>query len=113
VLLLINSRMAKLFCVRMALFRRGRVHRRICIIDVSTAFLQSDPYPDGMVKYVSFKHPLTKKWIYFKQSGPIYGEASAPVRWENTITPWLIEQGFVRGEFERLRALFMVRMPDR
>ena len=39
-------------------------------------------------------------WQYYSQTGPIYGESSAPVRWENTIAPWLVEQGFVRGENE-------------
>jgi len=41
--------------------------------DVSTAFLQSNKYPKGKVKYIAFKHPVTHKWIYFRQSGPIYG----------------------------------------
>ena len=27
-----------------------------------------------------------------------YGEASAPVRWELTLAPWIMEQGFERGE---------------
>ena len=57
------------------------------IKDVSTAFLQSESYPDGQVKYVSFKNPLSGKWHYYSQSGPIHGEASAPVRWENTFAP--------------------------
>ena len=52
----------------------NRGNRRIAIKDVSTAFLQSDKYPDGTVKYVSFKDPLTLKWHYYKQSGPLYGE---------------------------------------
>ena len=69
--------------------------------DVSTAFLQSLKYPDGMVKYLSMKHPITGEILYFKQNGPIYGEASAPVRWENTIAPWLEEQGFERGKNEK------------
>ena len=44
---------------------------------------------------------MNKEWLYFRQSGPIYGEASAAVRWENTIGPWFEEQGFTRGENER------------
>ena len=39
--------------------------------------------------------------LYFRQDGLIYGEASAPVRWENTIAPWLEEQGFERGKNEK------------
>ena len=57
--------------------------------------------PDGMVKYIAFKHPVTRQWMHYCQSGPIYGEASAPVRWEDTIAPWLVAQGFVRGENEK------------
>ena len=38
--------------------------------------------------------------MYCRQSGPIYGEASASVRWEKTITPWLCSEGFEQGENE-------------
>ena len=38
---------------------------------------------------------------YYRQTGPIYGEASAPIRWESTIAPWLEEQGFEPGLNER------------
>ena len=44
---------------------------------------------------------MTGEILYFKQNGPIYGEASASVRWENTITPWLEEKGFERGKNEK------------
>ena len=91
------SHVAKLYTARMALFRSNRQGRRIALKDVSTAFLQSQGY-DGFVKYVSFKHPVTGEWIYYEQSGPIYGEASAPVRWENTIAPFFEKLGFDRGE---------------
>ena len=53
-----------------------------------------------MKKYVSFKNPLTGMKEYFKQSGPIYGEASAPARWERTFAPWLESIGFKRGKNE-------------
>ena len=59
--------------------------------DVSTAFLQSEKYSNGMCKYLSIKNPITGEILYFRQDGPIYGEASAPARWENTIAPWLEE----------------------
>ena len=104
------SHVAKLTSVRSTLFRPRRRSRRIAIRDVSTAFLQSRRY-EGFVKYVTFKNPLTKEWEYYRQLGPIYGEASAPVRWENTITPWLTDEdqkdpeveppmGFTRGDNE-------------
>ena len=91
------SNVVKLNAVRVALFKRRRRGRVTGIKDVSTAFLQSNPYPEGTVKYISFKHPISGQWMYFRQSGPIYGEASAPARWEQTIAPWLEEQGFKRG----------------
>ena len=47
------------------------------------------------------RDPYTKEMELFEQSGPIYGESSAPVRWENTIADWLQQVGFVRGENER------------
>ena len=90
--------MVKLHVVRATMARRRPfVNRRIKLKDVSTAFLQSDSYGKGIYKYVSFKNPVTLKRQYYRQTGPIYGEASAPVRWESTIAPWLAEQGFEPG----------------
>ena len=40
-------------------------------------------------------------WNYYRQSGPLYGEFSAPNRWEDTIAPWFESMGFKRGENER------------
>jgi hypothetical protein len=94
------AHVAKFNSIRMAIFRVNRGTRRIAIKDVSTAFLQSDKYPKGTIKYVCFKHPLTQQWEYFRQSGPPYGKKSASRRWEDTIAPWYEEQGFTRGENE-------------
>ena len=68
---------------------------------MSTDFLQSDSYPDGTIKYICFCDPVTHVWNYYRQSGPIYGEVSAPKRWEDTIAPWFESMGFKRGENER------------
>ena len=39
---------------------------------------------------------------YYRQSGPIYGEASAPVRWEDTFGDWLVgDMKFERGDNEK------------
>ena len=94
------SRVAKFDSVRMSLFRPNRGTRAAALKDVSVAFLQSHGY-EGFYKYICFKDPVTGVWEYYRQSGPIYGEASAPVRWEDTFGPWLVEQGFERGENER------------
>ena len=59
--------------------RRDLPNRVTKVKDVSTAFLQSDPYPDGKVKYIWFRDPVTKLIKYYRQTGPIYGEAAAPV----------------------------------
>ena len=91
------SHVAKLMSVRMVVFRPDRGTRRIAVKDVSVAFLQAHTYEEGTVKYICFKWPLTQRWRYFKQSGPIYGEASAVIRWENTIAPWLESEDFERG----------------
>jgi hypothetical protein len=95
------SSVVKLSAVRIALTRRRTRSRVTGIKDVSTAFLQAHGFPKGTVKFIVFKNPVTGDWEYYRQSGPIYGEASAPVRWEQTIAPWLEEQGFTRGENER------------
>ena len=81
--------------------RRRSRGRALGIKDVSTAFLQSDPYPEGTIKYISFRGAVSRVWNYYRQSGPIYGEVSAPKRWEDTIAPWFESMGFVRGENER------------
>ena len=94
------SNVVRLSTIRAALFRPGRSNRRCAIKDVATAYLQAHKY-DGFYKYVCFRNPVTGKWEYYRQSGPIYGEASAAKRWEDTIAPWLEEQGFIRGENER------------
>jgi len=91
------AHVVKFITIRMILLRAARTGRALAIKDVSTAFLQSRRYPNGMVKWICFKHPVTGVWHYFRQLGPIYGEASAPVRWEDTVTSWLQEQGFIRG----------------
>ena len=94
------AHVAKFNSIRMSTFRPNRGTRRIAVKDVSTAFLQADKYPDGTVKYMTLKDPLTKQWRLFKQDGPVYGEKSAQIRWENTIAPWYESVGFERGKNE-------------
>ena len=96
------SSVAKLFSARVTIFRPHRRGRSICVIDVATAYLQAHQF-EGFIKYIVFKNPITGVREYYRQHGPIYGEKSSAVRWENTIAPWLEEpeQGFIRGENER------------
>ena len=91
------AHVAKLETIRMTLFRHNRRNKRIAIKDIETAFLQSHKYENGQVKFICFKNPITGEWEYWEQSGPIYGEASAPARWQSTISPWIEEQGFIRA----------------
>ena len=95
------SSVAKLHSARATLFRPYRRNRRICVVDVATAYLQAHGF-EGFIKYICFKNPITGEWEYYRQYGPIYGEKSSAVRWERTIGPWMeeSEQGFVRGENE-------------
>ena len=83
--------------------RRRRHGRALGIKDVSIDFLQADSYPDGTIRYICFRDPVTHVWNYYRQIGPtyVYGEVSAPKRWEDTIAPWFESMGFVRGENER------------
>ena len=92
------ANVAKMDTVRATYFRRRRGNRKTVIRDAKCAYLQSHKYPkDHPKKYACFKHPQTSQWTYFRQKGPMYGENSAAVYWEETIAPWIIEQGFERG----------------
>jgi hypothetical protein len=70
----------------------------IAVNDIATAFLQSKKYPEGQVKYVKFKNPITGEMMYFKQFGPLYCEKSAPMEWEDTIAPFIESLGFTRAK---------------
>ena len=85
---------------RLKMERTGKRYK-LAIIDVSTAFLQSHKFKEGEVKYVKFFNPITKETMYFKQFGPLYGEKSAPMNWEETIAPFIESLGFTRGENDR------------
>ena len=95
------SHVAKLYTIRISLFRPNRGTRRAAIRDVKTAFLQSDSYPDAIQKHVTFFDPVLQEWELFRQRGPLYGENSAPVRWENTFAPSIQAIDFVRGENDK------------
>ena len=84
------AHVAEVKAIRATLLRRARRGRKLAIKDVTTAFLQSISYPEGKKKYIRFKSPITGEWMWFEQSGPIYGENSAPVFWgEKTLAPFL------------------------
>ena len=72
---------------------------RMAVIDVSGAFLQSHAFPEHERHYLKFKDPVSKDWRYFRQLVPVYGQNSAPVRWLQTLFPFLVDTlGFVQGK---------------
>ena len=95
------THLAKLHTFRMAFFRPNRDTRRVAIRDVKTAFLQSDEFPPHIVKYLRMLNPITLEYEHFKQKAPLYGEYSAPVRWEDTYAPYYESEGFTRGDNEK------------
>ena len=95
------SHVVKLYTFRIAFFRTDRNVRRVAILDQSTAFLQSDKFPEHIKKYLLMRNPITLEWELFRQTGPLYGENSAPRRWEDTYAPYLETLGFIRGDNDR------------
>jgi hypothetical protein len=95
------THLTKLHTFRMAYFRPNRDTRRVALRDIRTAFLQSDEYPPDLVKYLRMWNPITQSEEVFSQKGPLYGENSAPARWENTCAPYYVAEGFIRGDNER------------
>ena len=45
-------------------------------------------------------NPISRERELFRQSGPLYGENSAPRRWEDTYAPYLESEGFERSPNE-------------
>jgi len=84
--------------VRTAALRPNRGNRCVATVDIDTAYLQSDEFPEGQHKYCWWIDPITRKRVVAKQSGPIYGGASAAARWNRTLSAALIELGFVQGK---------------
>ena len=67
--------------------------KSVAVIDVSQAFLQANAYEDGKVKFTYFTDKRTGQKRVFRSSGPQYGEASAPVRWLDTLKEFMAEIG--------------------
>ena len=49
-----SAHVTKFKTIRLVLFRPGRGNRRIAIKDVRVAFLQSDKFPDDIIKFIVF-----------------------------------------------------------
>ena len=96
------SSVVSLSTVRLILSKRNLTGTtRVSLRDISTAFLQSTPYPEGQWKYCKYRCNITGEWKYYRQISSIYGEKSAPMRWQNTLFPWLEAHGFEPGKNEK------------
>jgi hypothetical protein len=108
----------RLFCLQPRRGKKGRKRKILSIRDVMQAFLQSTPFGKGLKKrYIKVKDPVTGEWLLFEQVRPLYGQCSAPIRWETTFSSWLTAPesdtvdsetgvtrgggGFIRGDNER------------
>ncbi|MAF23521.1 MAG: hypothetical protein CMP26_13085, partial [Roseibacillus sp.] len=62
----------------------------LAIADITTAFLQSVKFPESVRKFVYVNNPVTGRRTYYRQTGPLYGERSAPMRWAETLSDYII-----------------------
>lgn len=97
-----RSHVASIEALRALLFKHDRGSKTLATIDIRTAFLQSHDYdPHEKHRYVKVINPFDPtKVLYARLLSPMYGQRSAPRRWEDTLAPWLESQGFIRGKNE-------------
>ena len=73
----------------------------ISSIDVATAFLQAEEYdPSEPARYVKYRSHKRAEWEYYQLRGPIYGQRAASKRWYDTLSAWMVEEGFTQGKNE-------------
>ena len=95
------AQVATLTSLRSIVFQAKRRRHGLASVDIKPAFLQSTPYHSSeRPKYIKLKHAITSESIYFRLRTPMYGLRSSPRRWEDTLAPWLVSEGFKRGENE-------------
>lgn len=93
-----HSHVATCEALRMLAFRSDRKRRVLASLDVKTAFLQSNKYkPEEPPRWIKVLDIVTGKWKYYRLLGPMYGQRSAPIRWEHTLAPKLVSVGFQQG----------------
>ena len=94
-----DSPVAAMATIRTLLFMAGLQGDVISSIDVSTAFLQSNEYPqDHEHRYAYFQPHKDGRRYYYRLKGCLYGQRSAPMAWYKTISEWLEGEGFVPGK---------------
>jgi hypothetical protein len=94
----VDSPVAYYTTVRMLLTKSGK-HHVISKRDVSVAFLQSSAYTaDEALRYCRWTQCKGAEEKYFQLLGPLYGQRSAGRRWFETLSAWLIKDGFTQGK---------------
>ena len=88
--------------LRALIFRRDKqagVPEILSQFDFDVAFLQANGFTvTEPTRHVSYRpHPGYPDRIY-ELTGPLYGSDDAPMRFFNTVAPWLIEMGFTQGK---------------
>jgi len=88
--------------LRAMIFRRNKqagIPEILSQFDFDVAFLQANGFAvTEPTRHVSYRpHPGYPDRIY-ELTGPLYGSDDAPMRFFNTVAPWLIEMGFTQGK---------------
>ena len=74
----------------------------ITIGDISTAFLFGKEYsPDDKPRYVAYKAHKEARLRVFQLMGPLYGQRDAGYRWWQTLTEWLVSEGYTPSKNDK------------
>ena len=85
--------------IRSLVYRSGDADEVLSQIDVSCVFLQADLYDaDDTPRYVSLRAYRGAPKHIFQQLGPHYGQRSAPRKWYQTLSGWLLETGSTQAK---------------
>ena len=96
-----SSPVVSINTIRALLFKAGLCTDVYSSIDISVAFLQSNPYDDDAPKrYVVYKPHRYAAPRYYLLKGSIYGQRSASREWYDTLAGWLDANGYKRQEDE-------------
>ena len=70
--------------------------------DITTAFLKTDGYgPNEVPRWVVYKAYKGAKARLFQLLGPLYGQRDAGYKWWETLSKWLLSQGFIRSDNDK------------
>ena len=90
-----SSPVASINIIRALLYKAGLNTDVYSSIDISVAFLQSNPYDeDAPKRYVVYKPHRYAAPRYYLLKGSIYGQRSASREWYDTLAGWLDANGY-------------------